>query len=131
MLEKLKTMWDKVKLWLGGAVAALALLFLVFRKKPTSDLGEYLKDESKIKQDSEKKLQEGTVEIQKEVKKQLEEEEQQKNKKLDEAEEKAKDKTEKLVELEIKDVEEFKKQLEKELGVKEKTYKKSKRKKKR
>jgi hypothetical protein len=131
MLEKLKTWWDKFKLWIGAGLAALALLFLVFKKSPTVGLGDYLKDESQAKKENETKLEQGTAEIKKEEQKEIKKAEEEKNDKLKEAEESAEKKKSELTELEKKDEDAFKQEVNKELGVKEGKQKKKKRNRKR
>lgn len=120
MLDKIKFWWNKLKLAILAILASLAVLFMIFKRKSTGDLGEYLSDEAKIKEDAQRKLDLEAEKLKKEKESQLLKEEQEKKDKIEQAERAAKLEAERLKKLEKTDNEAFKREMERILGVKEK-----------
>lgn len=122
-MEKLKSLWNKFRVWIGLLIAAVFVSFLVFKKYFGEGLLEHqeqVKKEQEAKQEAQKKLQEETEKLQKEKEEQLKSAEEEKKKKLKEIVTKAKEEREKLKDLEKRDPQGFKVEVERQLGVKEK-----------
>lgn len=119
MLEKLKALWSKLKVYVLITLASIAFAFMIFRKGVTGELDE-LKNDHAAKEAARKKQLEEEERLRKEKEEAQRKAEEQKQKELKEAEEKAKAKEKELTDLEQEDPSEFKRQLGRELGVKEK-----------
>jgi len=120
MLEKIKALWHRIRVFVLLAIASIVFAVMIFKKSVGGGLGEYLKEEAEAKETARKKQEEEMQRLKKEKEEAVKVVEEQRQKELKETEEKAKDKTKKLNELEKKDPDGFKQHLEKELGAKEK-----------
>lgn len=119
MLEKLKALWQKLRVYVLLTLASLAFAFMIFRKGVTGELDD-LKNEQAAKEAARKKQLEEEERLRKEKEEAQRKAEEQKQKELKEAEERAKARQKELEDLEQEDPTEFKRQLGRELGVKEK-----------
>lgn len=120
MLNKLKEIWNRFKVFIVLSIASLVFALLVIRKSVGGGLEEYLLGEAKAKDDAKKKLQEGQAKLDAEKKQRLDKVEEKKKKDLLAAEKEAENQKKALKNLEKKDSRAFKEKMEKQLGVKEK-----------
>ena len=120
MLEKLKLIWNKIRLAVILAIAGVVFAFLVFRKHLGEGFGDYLSEEAKARDLAKKKFEEGNARLEAEKQDKIQKVEDKEKKDLKQAEKAADDKTKELKAVEKKNPEAFKDEMEKELGVKEK-----------